>query len=220
MKIGSYTIPDLRLFPKIFEDIKLIYEHYQLSEAENQDAVAQLLGHKSANSGSWYSKIADMRLYGLLEPRSIQATKLAEKLTFGTDEEKQQAIAEAVLHVTLWKRLYDEFGKELTNGNFWVHIQKITNVNPLEAQKHADTIRNAYLSDISNIKISIAQSPYKAEQRTISTSDPTILANPDKIIVQAGESIFKDDFTVEGIERTKLFLEIIEKRLQSKKSVE
>ena len=128
MRIGSYTIPDLRLFPKIYEAVKLIYENYQLEEIEDEDAVARLVGHKSANSGAWLSKKADMRLYGLLEPRTIKLTPLAEKLTYGTEQEKQEAINKAVLNVPLWKELYSKFGVELPESNFWVQLQRITGV--------------------------------------------------------------------------------------------
>ncbi|MCG3256395.1 MAG: hypothetical protein KAU62_09930, partial [Candidatus Heimdallarchaeota archaeon] len=152
MKLGSYIIPDLRLFPKILGDVKILYESYQCSEVENPTAAANLLGHKSANSGSWHSKLADMRLYGLLEPRKIQVTKLAEILTYGTEEEKQDAMIQAIMKVPLWKTLFDDFGENLTNEYFWAQLQKITGVSPLEAQKHADFVRNAYLKDISNIK--------------------------------------------------------------------
>ena len=153
MRIGEHSIPDLRLFPKIYADINLIYENYVLEEAESEDSVARLVGHNSANSGAWKSKMADMRLYGLVEPRAVRATALAERLTHGTKEQKQEAINEAILNVPLWKDLHERFGVEVPDSNFWLQLQRITGLSHLEAQKHADFVRKAYLDDIGHIKL-------------------------------------------------------------------
>ncbi len=152
MKIGSYSIPDMRLFPRIEGYARIIYEAYGFNEATDDNSVAIALGHKTANSGAFLSKLADLRLYGLLEPHSIKATKLAEKLTYGTDKEKQDATNKAVLGIPLWKELYSKFGVELPESNFWLQLQNITGLSHLEAQKHADFVRKAYLDDISHIK--------------------------------------------------------------------
>lgn len=152
MKIGNYSVPDLRLFPNVSEAAKIIYENYKLEEATDENSVAVALKHKTANSGAFLSKLADLRLYGLLEPRSIKATPLAEKLTYGTEEDKQEAINKAVLNVPLWREIYSKLGVKLPESNFWVQLQKITGISLLEAQKHAETVRKAYLDDISHIK--------------------------------------------------------------------
>lgn len=183
MKIGSYTIPDLRLFPKIYEATNLIYKNYQLEEAEDEDVIAKLVGHKSANSGAWLSKKADMRLYGLLEPHALKLTPLAEKLTYGTKEEKQEAINKAVLNVPLWKKLYEQFGVELPESNFWVQLQRITGVSPLEAQKHADSVRKAYLDDISHIKVK--REEIEASKEEVAGKISTKMSIPASIEAQA-----------------------------------
>lgn len=152
VKIGKYSVPDIRLFPTIYEAIKDLYENYVFDEAKDEDAVAVLLGHKSANSGAFLSKLADLRLYGLLEPRSIQVTKLAETLTHGTEEGKQEAINEAILNVPLWTELHSKFGVEVPESNFWLQLKRITGVSSLEAQKQADLVRKAYLDDMSHYK--------------------------------------------------------------------
>lgn len=152
MKIGSYSIPDIRLFPNIYNDIKLVYDNYRLEEAKDEDTVAKLLKHKRASGGTWFSKLADMRLYGVLEPRGFKLTSLAEKMTYGTEEEKQEAIKKAILNISLWKELFGRFGKEIPESNFWVQVQKITGIDPLEARNVADSLRKAYLDDISHIK--------------------------------------------------------------------
>lgn len=49
---------------------------------------------------------------------------LAEKLTYGSDPEKQEAINKAVFNISPWKELYSRFGVKLSEENFWVQIQK------------------------------------------------------------------------------------------------
>ena len=109
IKIGNYSIPDLRLIPNLRDDVKKIYDAHKLTEPDNDTAVANLVGHKSAKSGAWFSKLADMRLYGLMEPRGLKLTKLAENLLYGTENEQENAMTEAVMNIALWKVLYSEF---------------------------------------------------------------------------------------------------------------
>lgn len=211
MKIGSYSIPDLRLFPKLFKDVKLIYENYRLDEAEDEEAVAKLCGHKSAKSGAWFSKLADMRLYGLLEQRGLKATPLAERLTYGTEEEKQEAINKAILNIPLWKELYSRFGVELPESNFWVQLQRITGLDPLEAQKHADSIRKAYLDDVSHIK-----AREKPELGGRGEMPSGIDISVSTINIQAGQFSQTIPYTKEGIELAKGFLDLLGKQLKTK----
>ena len=210
MKIGSYTIPDLRLFPKIHEATRLIYENYRLDEARDETAVATLLRHKSP-SGAFYSKIADLRLYGLLESRGIKATPLAEKLTYGTEQEKQEATNKAILNVPLWKELYSRFGVELPESNFWVQLQRITGLDPLEAQKHADSVRKAYLDDASHIK-----AIEKPEIGGRAVGAGRIDISMSTINIQAGQFSQTIPYTKEGIELAKGFLDLLGKQLKTK----
>ena len=200
MKLGNYTIPDMRLFPKIFDAMKLVYETYRFEEASNEDALAQLLGHKSANSGAWLSKRADMRLYGLLEPRALKITPLAEKLTYGTEQEKREATKKAVLNIPLWKELNNRFGVELPDSNFWVQLQQITGVDSLEAQKYADFVRKSYLGDISHIELEIEPKIEGAELEAGKIDKSTAISEGvlGRVIVKdAGYIDIKDKTTYE-----------------------
>lgn len=210
VKVGSYSIPDLRLFPKIYDNIKLIYENYRREEAEDEEAVAKLCGHKSAKSGAWFSKLADMRLYGLLEQRGLKATDLAEKLTYGMEEEQQEAVNKAVLNISLWKELYSRFGVELPESNFWVQLQRITGLDPLEAQKHADSIRKAYLDDASHIK-----AKKKPERGGLGEMSSGIDISMSTINIQAGQFSQTIPWTEEGIELAKGFLDLLGQQLKT-----
>jgi len=212
VKIGSYSVPDLRLFPTIYNDVKLIYDNYRLEEAKDDDTVAKLLKHKRASGGTWFSKLADMRLYGVLEPRGIKLTPIAEKMTYGTEEEKEAAIKNVVLSIPLWKELFSKFGKELPESNFWVQIQKLTGIDPLEARNDADYVRKAYLDDVAHIK---------AENKSDSGGKPKlpnqIDTNVSTINIQAGQFSQTIPLTPEGIALAKGFLDLLCKQIAEKK---
>ncbi|MCJ7631779.1 hypothetical protein MUP77_05195 [Candidatus Bathyarchaeota archaeon] len=210
MKIGNYVIPDQRLFPKLYDAAKLIYENYRLEEAEDENAVAKLLGHKTANSGSFNGKIADLRQYGLLEPRNLKASQLTETLTYGEEQDKVDATTTAVLNVPLWKELYSKFGVVLPESNFWVQLQRITGLDPLEAQKHADYVRKAYLDDAGHIK---AQS--KPQSGGVGVTHGIIDNSMSTINIQAGQFSQTIPFTKDGIEYAKGFLDLLKTRLAS-----
>lgn len=175
MKIGNYQIPTFRLYPKVEEAVRLIYENYKLEEAKDSNSVAVLCGHKSANSGGWLYKLADMRAYGLIEKRGIKITPLAEKFLAGTDDEKQKATNDVILNIPLWKELYSKSKSELPESNFWVQLQNITNVPNIEAQKYADSVRKAYLEDISHYKLETEVEKMDSEslKGTFNISDTT-----------------------------------------------
>lgn len=153
VKVGkAYSIPDLRLYPIIYNDVKSIYDNYRLEEAKDEDTVAKLLKHKGASGGAWSGKLADMRMYGLLEPRGIKLTPIAERMCYGTPDSIQQAINEAILNVPLWKELYSRFTTKLSDSEFWVQLQKITGQVSKDAQDVAESVKKAYLEDISHFK--------------------------------------------------------------------
>lgn len=150
MKIGNYSIPTFRLAPLI-EATKKIYEKFPNEEIGRED-IAHLLGIKPS-SGGFAQKMADMRSYGLISGRgTFVVTKLGKDITFGTDDEKAIAHRQAVENIPLWKDLLDKEGVTLDKGDFWVVLRKITNAEAFDAQKKADSVRKAYMSDVANIK--------------------------------------------------------------------
>lgn len=149
MKVGNYTIPNLRLFPTLVEATLLIYNTYPNDEITNMEILAKLLGHKSEKSGTFLGKMTCLRAYGLIEGRgSVRVSEIGKKITFGSDEEKGEAIKKAVLSIPLWSELYSKFGVNLPTDTFWVQLAKITNLEAPEAQRVSEQVRKAYLDDI------------------------------------------------------------------------
>lgn len=212
MKIGTYSVPDLRLFPTIYNDVKLVYENYKLEEVKDEDTVAKLLKHKRAGGGTWNSKVADIRLYGLLEPRGFKLTPLAERLCFGTEDQIQEATKETILNIPLWKQLYSNFGIELPESNFWVQLQKFTGVDPLEARNQADFARKAYLDDVSHIKAT-----NKPRNRGDHSMGNNIDISMSTINIQAGPFSQNIPWTKKGVELAKGFLDLLGAQIKEPK---
>lgn len=149
MRVGNYTIPDVRLFPSLIEATRLIYDTYPNEEVSDMKALAQLLGHKSEKSGTFLAKMTFLRAYGLIEGRgAVRISEIGKHITFGTDEQKSDAIKKAVLNIPLWSELYSKFGANLPSDNFWAQLAKIAILEAPEAQRAEEQVRKAYLDDI------------------------------------------------------------------------
>jgi hypothetical protein len=149
VRVGNYTIPDVHLFPALVEATKKMYEAYPNEDINDMKALAVLLDHKSPRSGTFLAKMTFLRAYGLIEGRgAVKVSEIGKKITFGTDEEKSEAIKKAILNIPLWSDLYAKFGVNLPSDNFWAQLSKIAVVEAPEAQRVAEQVRKAYLEDI------------------------------------------------------------------------
>src|SRR5918994_7470280 len=102
MKIGNKYIPDFRLSSTLLTDIKTLYNKIDNNEVD-LGVVAEVLEHKSSKSGTFLTKIASMRDYGLIDGRGkIYVTSIGEKIAFHqTDKEYSDAIKSAVKKIPL-----------------------------------------------------------------------------------------------------------------------
>jgi hypothetical protein len=149
MRVGNYTIPDLRLFPNLVEATKKLYDTYSNQEVSDMKTLAILLGHKSEKSGAFLAKMTFLRAYGLIEGRgAVRVSEIGKNITFGTDEEKTDATKKAILSIPLWSDLYAKFGATLPPENFWAHLRELAAIEAPEAQRVSEEVRKAYLEDI------------------------------------------------------------------------
>jgi len=152
VKVGKYEIPDMRIYPTLFDAAKKFYENFKSEEAPDQLTAAKVLDHKSV-SGAFLRKIACLRAYGLIEKRGIKVTELGKKLTYDpSEEERNKALREAILNIPLWKEFYGKWEVNPPTSNFWVQLTKITGLEAPDAQKIAENVRNAYLDDVRYLK--------------------------------------------------------------------
>lgn len=154
MKIGEkYDVPEIRLYPTLVEATRVIYDKFPSEEAQDAEVVAKLLGHKTANSGAFLTKLACLRSYGLVERRGLGVTSIGKKLTFPANEqERNEAAKQAVLNISLWSEFYSRWQGVLPDGNFWADLASIAGLDAPEAQKVAEVVRKAYLDDVSHFR--------------------------------------------------------------------
>jgi hypothetical protein len=157
MDIGNFSVPNNpNRLPRLIEHTKKIYDTYHadaIVHAKKNDALAQLLGYKSSNNGAYWSELAAVKSYGLLEGRSdLRITELAKQVTYGTGDQKPQAILRAFMNIPLWKQLYERYRLQLPSQEFWAKLQHITGCEAPVAKSNEQFITEAFKEDTSLIK--------------------------------------------------------------------
>ena len=156
MQVGkSYSIPDERLYPKVLDWTKQIYDEFSTSEADAL-SVAKLLGHTSIG-GAFNAKVASMSAYAVVDRRlgKIRVTEIGRKAILPEDgKEKADGVRSALLKVALWKRLYNNYtakGAELP-ANFSADLAQIADIPGEDAKSKAEWVVKAFNSDISYLR--------------------------------------------------------------------
>ena len=175
MEIGNFSVPNNpNRLPRLIEHAKKIYDTYHadnIVNAKKSDALAQLFGYKSSNNGAYWSELAALKAYGLLEGRSdLRITELAKQVTYGTGDQKPQAILRAFMNIPLWKQLYERYRLQLPSQEFWAKLQHITGCEAPVAKSNEQFITEAFNEDTSLIK-SIKEY----------TTEVTELTRPDQV---------------------------------------
>ncbi len=176
----------MRLYPDLFDDVKKLYGKFGQSEVD-QEAVAQLWGHKSAKSSQFsFVKLGSLRDYGLIEGRGkVKVSDLGRRLTFPkNDVEGNDAIVETIKNVPLWRTLFDNYtakGEDLPTDTFWMDLRRIVGEDklpPEEAKNEAKIVRKAYFEDLRYFKRDIKPEKEEEEMETgkIDTSTATSLS--------------------------------------------
>jgi len=156
LQVGkSYSVPDERLYPKVLDWTKQIYDEFSTSDTDSL-SVAQLLGHTSIG-GAFNAKVASMSAYGVVERRlgRIRVTETGRKAILSEDgKEKADGVKSALLKVALWKRLYNHYtakGAELP-ADFSADLAKIADIPGEDAKSKAEWVVKAFNSDITYLR--------------------------------------------------------------------
>jgi hypothetical protein len=169
MKVGGYSIPQYRL-TTLLSDTKKIYEQFKSDEV-GTEFIAHTLG-QAPRGGAFLQRMADLRSYGLIEGRGskIRVTELGKQATYGHEVERVDALVKLVKNIPLWAILNEKFGSSIKEENFWIDLMKITGAERVDAQKQANSVRNAYIADIKDIilveKPKLTPEPQIGETRT------------------------------------------------------
>ena len=178
MRIGDKTIPENRL-PSLIEAVKTLYGKFGSEEKDNE-TVSGLLGHKTTRSGTYIQKRADLRSFGLIEPRgAIKVTETGRKVTYPDNQkEEQEGLIQALFNIPLWKLIYEKYTKKGISlpSDFWTDIREWTLLPPEEAKNKVKIVIKAYLEDIKYIKprfkLEKEEKEVEAEKIDISTAIP------------------------------------------------
>ena len=156
MQVGkSYSVPDERLYPKVLDWTKQIYDEFSTNETDAL-SVAKLLGDTSIG-GAFNAKVASMSAYAVVDRRlgKIRVTEIGRKAILPEDgKEKTDGVRSALLKVALWKRLYNNYtakGAELP-ADFWADLAKIADIPGEDAKSMSEWVVKAFNSDISYLR--------------------------------------------------------------------
>jgi hypothetical protein len=157
-KIGNYAYPEKTSFKEALSVAQEAITKY--AGTMPNDKVAIKLGHDIKNpdsiSGWIYRRFDDICLFGLTERNkgAVKSTSLAEKALDPNDEKRaSEGKAEAIRNVQIIAKAFDEWNGEIpTETAFPAKIGELTNVSWVEAQKHAETLRNLFIETFPYLK--------------------------------------------------------------------
>jgi hypothetical protein len=222
VRIGNFTIPDNpNRLPRLLSIAKKIYDTYKgdvIPNYRKNDALAQLLGYKSANNGSYLGVIAALKAYGLIEGRGdIKVSEIAKKATYGNEDEKGNALFTAFLNIPLWKALYDRYRLELPTQDFWAKLQHITGCEAPEAKSMETFITEAFYTDANLIK-SVKITTHTGEGLMPKEKLPTeTVPSGEFIEVTAGRFYQRLPLTIESVEVVEAMLKVLKNQLKQQK---
>lgn len=143
-------------------------------KAGSEEAFAQSIGHKSTNSGTYLRKRADMRKFGLMKPRSVEATEFGIEAANPRDREHEREILfEMLQNISLLSEIYDTLnGTE--PDDLWRILTEITEAEPKAAQEAEGKIEDLYLKLIEyEPDKEKDQDLHSGDEREQSTGDST-----------------------------------------------
>jgi hypothetical protein len=94
--------------------------HNKAGGYATREQLAAFLGYKSTENGSFWSRIAAAKMFGLIieENGQLKLTRIAQHILMPESEDQQRAaLVEAFFSVPLFKAIYKEYqGKDLPQG--------------------------------------------------------------------------------------------------------
>lgn len=186
-KIGNYDYPETAI-SECLRIAKVLVKEFP-NGVNDFNAFASAIGHKSANSGGYLVKIADVRKYGLMDKRIYRATNLAEIIANPkNDTEKQEALNRMVLGVSLFKLLHDRLRtKSPTIEQLRTQLIDLTS-DRNSSSKNAEKIRKIYISAMSYIKDGIEQQDSSSNGEDMDNTQTPPTTSEDIMIFKTGKT--------------------------------
>lgn len=209
-KLKKVDYPELSADDAI-EAVRVINDKFH-GEVNNIDSYAAALGHKTSKSGAFLTKLADIRKWGLIERNNIRPTPFAQKILYPkNDKELSEARLEMLMHVPIFKTIYERLRGQLPGEDFWILIAEITGIERSEAQKEANKISKIYKDALNRLHI---------EKKT--TGQPE---SGRGMIPESKEGMFEATFgdvfiripkSKEGVEELEALVPLIKKRISGR----
>lgn len=223
MRIGNFLVPDNpHRLPKLVRHTKLIYDTYKadiITKATKNDALAQLLGYKSSNNGSYWTELSALKAYGLLEGRGdARVSELGKQATYGVAEQRPTALFKAFLSIPLWKAFHDRYRLELPSQDFWAKLQHITGCEAPDAKSNEKFITDAFYADANLIKSVKATTITGERDLTKGLTPPK--APSEFIEITAGHFYQRLPLNLDSLEVAEAMLKVLKKQLESQLDVE
>ncbi|MGI0072845.1 MAG: hypothetical protein ACREA3_03415 [Nitrosotalea sp.] len=99
---------------------------------------------------------------------TFRITDLGKSLLIPLNTEEEKTLrSTAVLHVPLWREIYNRYTKSPPRDDFWIQLMNITGVNRDVANENAGKILKWYLEDIGQVSediVSKIDNPLKVEE--------------------------------------------------------
>lgn len=191
----------------------------------SKEVLADALGHSTASSGAYITKIADVRNYGILPSRGLDATSLARRVANPMDrEERREAIFEMYENVPILAKLYDHLSGRDAPNQLWSVLVEVADVERNEAKEVEDDIRKLYEDMLrfapDESEDSGTETPSKqdlVDQEPTTVEVPTQSPEPDSaIFLSVGNDEHRfEDLTVMNIEIAQRILEVKKQELAS-----
>ena len=227
MRVAAYTVPSIRLYPRLVHALGTIYTKFGAENIPSIEALAQVLKHKTTNSGTFLLKLACLRSYGLLQKRDLAISELGIRLVSSRNsQEKNEALKEAVLNVPLYKEFYDRWGSKIPETNFLDEFIRITGLDGEEADRIAPKVKKAYLEDIRHIDSpTTTEVTRKPEVTSISKRSKEVTERVEPVVslpsnviarVAVKDSGIVDVYDVDTYKIAMSLMELVEKKLTSK----
>ncbi len=118
------------------------------SDAITIDALASIMKHKNAGSGTFLKKLSDLKKYGIIDgKRPFYATQLAKDIAIPTSqEEKDNAIRKMIFNIDIIRKLYDAFRSNIapTDNEILIQLINITKEDKSQLQPILAEISKLY----------------------------------------------------------------------------
>ncbi|MFQ5962356.1 MAG: hypothetical protein ACE5MG_13265 [Candidatus Methylomirabilales bacterium] len=141
-KLGIYEYPDVGIGTAV-RVVKTIVRE----KVERLETLATMLGHRNWKGGGFRAKLAAARRYGLLvgKTTSLSVSSLGKQIVDPRNQdERTRLLAEAVLNVDLFRRIYEKQGTTPPSGDFWLVLADFIDAQRGEIKTKAPRVESAY----------------------------------------------------------------------------